>query len=280
MGLRWYGTAVRWIVFTNIYVAACGAALTAATDALLDQTPRLGPVAALVFCCTLVIYNLDRLVEPNPGDTEHERWIAAHPKPLWVLTAAASIGAALLVTQLPLRCALSLIPAGAIAIGYCAPVLPYRRGWLRLKQLPGAKLLLIAGVWTYATTGLPILNSGIELNADTWAILTARFLFLAAVALPFDLPDIQRDRLSGIVTLPTLFSVATIRWLAVGLALGGALAGVLNPWPAAAAVVISCIVAAGMLLALRPGRGVWFFMVALDGLLLFQAGTLWIAAST
>ena len=270
---------MRWVVFTNIYVAACGAALTAATYALLGEPPRFGPVAALVFCCTLVIYNLDRLVEPNPGDTEHERWIAAHRKPLWVLTALAAAGAALLVTQFPPRCALSLVPAGAIAIGYCVPMLPIRGRWLRLKQLPGAKLLLIAGVWTYATAGLPMLNTGIELNTDTWAILSARLLFLAAVALPFDLPDIQRDRLSGIVTLPTVFKVTTVRWLAVGLAIGGMIAGILNPWPPGAAVAISCLAAIALLLALRPDRGVVYFMIALDGLLLFQAGALWIAAS-
>ena len=273
-----YGTAVPWVVFTNVYVALCGAALTAATYALLGLPPRLHPVAGLVFCCTLVIYNLDRLVEPNPGDSEHERWVESHRRPLWGLTLLASAGAIAFTTTLHLAAAVSLLIAGVVAVGYCLPVVYLRGRWCRLKALPGAKLVLIALVWTYATAGLPMLNSGLVLDHHVVAILLARFFFIAAVALPFDLPDMQRDQRSGITTLPILFGVQATRSIAFLLIMASMLLSLLNPWPHAAALLISCACVMGLLALLRPDRSVLYFMVALDGMLLVKAVFLWASA--
>jgi 4-hydroxybenzoate polyprenyltransferase len=258
-----------------MYVAICGAALTAASYALLGVPPRLDAVAGLVFCCTLVIYNLDRLVEPRPGDTAHEQWVERHRRALWAITGAASLGALAFTAVLGPRVFISLIIAGIIAVGYCLPVVRFGGRWRRLKELPGMKLFLIALVWTYATAGLPMLHARVALDAPACIVLLTRLLFIAAVALPFDLPDAQRDRQSGIATLPILFGVDKTKRLAVGLALGAALLGVFNPWPMAGAVVLSACVALGLALALNADRGVGYFMVALDGMLLLQAAALW-----
>ena len=81
-----------WLVFSNVFVALCGAALTAATYPLLGLPPRLDAPVLLVFCATLVVYNLDRLVEPQPGDSAHERWVEQHRGVLWALTLLAALG--------------------------------------------------------------------------------------------------------------------------------------------------------------------------------------------
>lgn len=267
---------MRWVVYTNLYVAGCGAALTAASYTLFGQPATLGPVAAIVFCCTLVIYNLDRLVEPSPGDSEHERWVERHRRPLWALTLLASIGAGVSAIYLSAPLLLSLAPAGVVALGYCVPVLPWRGRRLRLKQLPGAKLLLIAGVWAYATAGLPMIDTGAAINIQTIAILLGRLLFLAAVALPFDVPDMQRDRQSGIATLPTLLGLRATRRAAVALALGSLLLATIGPWPQAWAPLTASACTLMLATKLREGRGLIYFMVALDGMLLVQAAALWI----
>ena len=273
--MRCYVTEMPWLVFTNVYVALCGAALTAATGCLLGLPVRIDHTSGLVFCCTLVIYNLDRLVEPNPGESEHEQWVERHLKFLWVLTACSAIAAVYLSTRLSHVALISLPIAGVVAIGYCLPVLPYRGRWYRLKAVPGAKLLLIALVWTYATAGLPMLESGITLNSSNAMILLTRFFFIAAVALPFDLPDMQRDQRSGIKTIPTLLGIRATRSVAWGLVIASAFTAILTPWPAASALLISCACTAGLISMLSPQRGVFYFMVALDGMLLVQAGLLW-----
>lgn len=273
-----YGTAVPWLVFTNLYVALCAAALTAASYALLGRPIRINMVSGLVFFCTLVIYNLDRLVEPRPGDSTHESWVASHRRWLWGLTVISAAGSIALAVLLHRNALLSLPIAGAVAVGYCLPIVRYRGRWLRLKALPGAKLVLIALVWTYATAGLPMLDSGVALDRSSLAVLLARFFFIAAVALPFDLPDMQRDRRSGIATLPILLGVNATQLVAFALIAISAAFSLMNPWPYASALLVSCACVAGLIGILRADRGVLYFMVALDGMLLVQAGLLWAGA--
>ena len=265
-------------MFTNLYVACCGAALTAATHLLFGQPLGDGIAAGLVFCCTLSIYNLDRLVEPSPGDSEHEKWVERHRKQLWSLALLGAVGALYFGSLLRSASLLSLIPAGLVALGYCLPVIRYGGQWRRLKSLPGAKLLLIAGVWTYATAGLPMLEAGISINTTSVSILTGRLLFLAAIALPFDVPDMQRDQQAGIITLPTLLGIRKTKAVGITLTVLVGLTTIFHPWPPGLAVVLSCIVGLSLILALKPDRGIVYFMVLLDGTLLIQAAALVLCA--
>ncbi|MBX2852090.1 MAG: UbiA family prenyltransferase [Phycisphaeraceae bacterium] len=273
---------MQWVVFTNVYVALCGALLTAATYALLGLPPRLDHVAGIVFCCTLVIYNLDRLVEPHPGDSDHERWIEQHRRVLWAVLAFAAAGVIGFATQLSPAAQWSLLPAGAVALGYCLPIAGRRPSApgtrARLKDLPGAKLILIALVWTYATAVLPMLDSAAPFDRHTAMLLLARLCFIAAVALPFDLPDMQRDRRSGILTIPNWLGVRATRNVALLLIGLSAAFSLFTPWPFTSALLLGCVCVAGLLIVLRADRGVLYFMVALDGMLLVQAGLLWISA--
>lgn len=267
-----------WLVFTNLFVAFCGAALTAASDTALHLPIQIDAVVGLTFFGTLTIYNLDRLVEPYPGNTPHERWVHAHRHILWGITLASAIASLGLATQLRPTSLISLVLAGALAAGYCLPVVWYGGRWRRLKALPGAKVVFIALVWTYATAGLPMLERGGALDLGDGWVLAARFFFIAAVALPFDLPDMDRDRLAGIVTLPTLGGIHTTWIVTFVLLTISAAMSLLNPWPAAGGLLISCACVAGLVIALRPDRGVAYFMIALDGMLLAQAAFLWIIA--
>jgi len=261
-----------WLVFSNLFVAFCGAALTAATYPLLGQPPRIDAVVMLVFCGTLVVYNLDRLVEPTPGDTLHEQWVARHRPALWLVAAIAAVGCVACLPILRLPAIGSLALAGAVSIGYCLPVYPRGGRWHRLKALPGAKLLLIAGVWTYATTIIPLLHLQTAIATDDMVmIVAARLLFVLAVALPFDLPDMARDRAAGITTLPQRYGYAGTRNLGLLLTVGFAVLALMNPWPLAAALLVSAAVTFALLAALGPRRGVVYYEVLLDGLLLVQA---------
>ena len=273
---NWYGTPVRWLVFTNLYVALCGAALTGASYVLLGLPARLDTAAGMVFCGTLVIYNLDRLAERETGGSTHERWVERNRKLLWAITWLGAMAGVFCATQLTTASQWSLVPAGLVAVGYCLPIIKQDRyRYRRLKELPGAKLPLIALVWTYATMGLPMLESGVAMSLDSAVLLMTRFLFLAAVAMPFDVPDMQRDQQSGIATLPTLFGVRTTRWTALTLTTLAIVLALLNPWPAAIGVLVSLAFTFGLVFMLKPSRSVVYFMVLLDGMLLIQAASLW-----
>lgn len=268
-----------WLVFSNLYVALCGAALTAATYPLLGLPPRIDAAVGLVFAATLVVYNLDRLVDPHrevaaAEASQHERWVSEHRGLLWALTAVAGAGCVAAALAMRPVAQLSLVIPAALALGYCLPVVPWRGEWHRLKELPGAKLLLIGVVWTFATAALPMLQTGA--GAETgWTpavvLVLGRLLFILAVALPFDLPDMARDRASGIVTLPQAVGVAGARQVGLVLTLGFVACAAFHPWPVAAALLVSGAVTAIMVAQMSVKRGVWYYEVGLDGLLPLQA---------
>jgi len=275
-----YGTPMPWLVFTNLYVAFCGAALTAATYLLLGQRARLDAIVALVFFATLFIYNLDRLTEPTPGDSRHERWVKQHRRFLWGLTLGAATACITVTFILPKPVILSLLVPGVIALGYCLPVWRSGGQWRRLKQVPGMKLLLIAGVWTYATALLPALVSqalGEPNDLPLWLLLSSRLLFILAVALPFDIPDMQRDHANGITTLPMAVGIDTARHFAIALTLGHLLLAALHPWPLAAGLLVNGLVMCAVLSAMSPKRSVLYYAVLLDGLLLSQSALIYLA---
>lgn len=266
-----------WLVFSNLYVALCGAALTAATYPLLGLPPRIDAVVGLVFAATLVVYNLDRLVDPHrevaaADASQHERWVSEHRGLLWALTAVAGVCCVAAALALRPVAQLSLVIPAALALGYCLPVVPWRGRWRRLKELPGAKLLLIGAVWTFATAALPMLQSGSGWSGIAVSVLLlGRLLFILAVALPFDLPDMARDRAGGIVTLPQVVGVAGARQVGLMLTLGFVVCATFHPWPAAAALFVSGTATAIMIAQMSVKRGVWYYEVGLDGLLPLQA---------
>jgi len=267
-----------WLVFTNVYVALCGAALTVATYPLLGLPARVDGPVLLVFCATLVVYNLDRLVEPKPGDSRHERWVEPRRGVLWALTALAAAGCVATLLWLSPTARWSLVLPALLALGYCLPIAPFQTRdahaprWRRLKEVPGAKLLLIGVVWAYATAVLPAIDAGAGFaSGGVYVLLLGRLLFILAVALPFDVPDIERDRASGVVTLPQWLGIDGARRAALLLATGYVVCAALHPWPAAAALVVGGGVTLVLLSQMSERRGVLYYAVGLDGLLLVQS---------
>jgi 4-hydroxybenzoate polyprenyltransferase len=76
-----------------------------------------------------------------------------------------------------------------------------------LRNIPGLKLFMITLVWTMSSVLLPVLESQdmhlatISMH-DTTLLIAKRFLFIAAVAIPFDIRDLFEDKQSGLKTIP------------------------------------------------------------------------------
>ena len=79
-----------------------------------------------------------------------------------------------------------------------------------LRKIPGLKLFLIAFVWAFSAVVLPIFelqsSFAFEIPFKDIAILTLkRFLFVAAITIPFDIRDIFQDKTFELKTIPTVF---------------------------------------------------------------------------
>ena len=213
---------MRLLIFSNIYIALAAVCLTYQTYYLVGAAPHSVGLLALVFFATLSIYNLDRLVSSSREDavelTERHRWIAEHTRWLWGLAAVGAIGTAASLLWVPMEVLYGLVPLGVISLAYSLPFLVRGDKKLRLKDVPGLKIFLIALVWGCVTVVLPALDAEVSpLDADVMWASVERILFIFAITLPFDVRDLARDRQSGIRTLPMALGAQKTRWLAVGL---------------------------------------------------------------
>ncbi|AWV87821.1 UbiA family prenyltransferase [Bradymonas sediminis] len=293
---------MRLLIFSNIYISLAAAALTVqayyvlGARAFLRTTPHAWGPAALVFCATLMVYNLDRLVAGSGEDavdlTERHRWIQARKRWLWGLVVLAGVAGAATLFVLPLSILAALIPLGLIAGAYSLPLLgrsdaasgradtsdkaaPRLRTRRRLKDIPGLKIFLIALVWAAVTVILPALHASVDL-ASRGVLLTfvARMLFIFAITLPFDIRDMRGDAEAGIRTLPMLLGPQRTRLLALALMLGfcGVILvhyGAHLSGPTLPLLLSALATSAALLFCARP-RPELYYVGLLDGTMLLQ----------
>lgn len=85
----------------------------------------------------------------------------------------------------------------------------------RLREIPFLKTFLIAVVWTSVLFYIPWLNEGRKTEV-VQNELTAFFLLFSALTIPFDIRDMEQDRLQH-KTLPLLFGVTVSKVVALAL---------------------------------------------------------------
>lgn len=261
---------LRAIIFSNLFIAAAATLFTRETYHLLQVEPRWSPLLAVVFFATLFVYNLDRLSSGSGEDRVEEsprhRWIHRHERVLQVSAGISLVASAVGTLWLPLEVTVALIPLGVLALAYSLPVIPTGDRWLRLKDVPGLKVILIAVVWAGATGWLP----AIETLEDPWnarvaQMVGARALFIAGITLPFDIRDMDRDARSGIATIPLWLGVDWTRRIAVGCIVAFGLVNATHT-----PLVVSAVVTSGVVLAADRGRGELYYVAGLDGMMALQ----------
>ncbi len=271
-----------FVLYGHLLLAAAAASLTWATGQLLGQQLPLG-LPALAGAATLALYNFDGLVpykRLQPAQTLRGRWLQTHVGMLRALAAVGVLVAAPLGWRL-LRDTpdawLKLAPLMALAGLYSVPIVP-QNGQLRpLRDIPLAKGVLIAAVWTGVTVALParLGTPPIELGA-LLILLTRRFLFVFALTLVFDLRDVEKDRAAGTRTIPLVLGSRRTRWLGWALLVGCALLKPLGLSGAETLVLGTPLLAAAVLVGgARPGRHDYYFAGLGDGTLLLPALAEW-----
>jgi hypothetical protein len=255
------------LIRTNLYIALGAGAWTWAAWGMLGVVPDQPAWLELcVFGATWSVYCLDRLspwsAEDAPRSPLDRGLLAAG----FLFGGLIALGAA---SQLPPRLALICAPLTALTLGYSLPALRWRGRWRRLKELPGAKVFMIAASWALVTAGLPALMASAPL-ADACVLIAERALFILAITLPFDVRDMEADRGVGIATVPHALGVAGTRALCLALILVAWLLGVWwrGPQPGLA---LAMGLTGACLAGLRADRPAWYYAGLLDGTILLHA---------
>ena len=271
-----------FVLYGHLLLAAAAAALTWTTGALLSlQLPPTLP--ALAGAATLALYNFDGLVpykRRQPAGTARGQWLQVHPRTLAALAALGTVAAVPLAWQL-LRAApdawLKLVPLLALAVLYSVPAVRYGGRWRPLRDVPLAKGVLIAAVWTGLTVALPARFGAPPAGAAALlTLLGRRFLFVLALTLVFDLRDLDKDRAAGTRTVPLVLGTRRTRWLGWALL---AVCALLRPAGLSAGatllLTLPLLAAAALLAGARPGRHDYYFAGFGDATLLLPALAEW-----
>lgn len=202
-----------FLLFSNLFVALCAVAQGLVTYHLLDAKPDRY-ILAIIFFGTLGVYNFSMLLSKpkNPEKSPYirVRWIFSHHRFIISVTLISVLCLIPLgLLYLSIEAQLLMIFTAVLALGYNIPFLTINNQKIGLRNIPGIKLFLIALVWSVSCVLLPVveLEHNYQINissAETLLLVAKRFLFIAAITVPFDIRDLFQDKLYALKTIPVM----------------------------------------------------------------------------
>ena len=226
--------ALRWLILSNMYMAAGAAGLTLAASRAQGFTPWAREfLISFLFAFavhTMMLLSTPRALALNvPARAKsfsryRSRWIGA--------SLAAATAAIALAWSIKAASGLFLLALVVVSLLYPVKLIPVKRGVVPIRSLldiPGSKDIFMALGWAALVVLLPLLNH-LPGRAPVLVTIAALIMVMGMVfvrALLRDFRDIQADRLIGRETLPILLGAAKTRRLLFSTLVGVAIAVVI-----------------------------------------------------
>jgi 4-hydroxybenzoate polyprenyltransferase len=271
-----------FLLFSNLFIAVCAVAQGLVTYHLL-KVPADKYVLAFIFFATIGLYNFSMLLskpkKPENSPFKRVRWIFSHHRMIISITLISLLCLVpLFLLYLSIESKLLMLFTGLVAVGYNIPFLTLNNQNIGLRNIPGIKLFLIAMVWAVSCVLLPImeLQHSNQLNiapGDTLLLVFKRFLFVAAITVPFDIRDLFQDKLYALKTIPVMLGEKRAYIFCQFLLLGYLLLLLLfrqATYPDIAAVVVNLAVTGWLIFKSNIKKNEYYYFFYLDGTMLLQ----------
>lgn len=196
---------LKFISHSSIFISLAALILTLGTSIQVEASESLYPLLILVFFATLLDYNAHRIIKVKFKNTitEKNRWANENLLLIWVFSIVSFLGTIISMFYIDRKVFLILVPIAFIAVLYSFPFEKTRVEKFSIRKITGLKNILIALAWTGITSLIPLKLVDFEKsNIEIAFFLTERFLFILAITIPFDIRDIDEDRMAGIKTIP------------------------------------------------------------------------------
>lgn len=271
-----------FLLFSNLFIAVCAVAQGLITYHFL-KVPADKYVLAFVFFATIGLYNFSMLLakpkKPENSPYKRVRWIFSHHRMIISITLISILCLVpLFLLYLSIESKLLMLFTGLVAVGYNIPFLTLNNQNIGLRNIPGIKLFLIAMVWAVSSVLLPImeLQHSHQLNiapGDTLLLVFKRFLFIAAITVPFDIRDLFQDKLYALKTIPVMLGEKRAYIFCQFLLLGYLLLLLLfrqATYPDIAAVVLNLAITGWLIFKSNVKKNEYYYFFYLDGTMLLQ----------
>lgn len=271
---------VDLLLYGDFWIAACATALVWQTQTVLTGTARLSPLAGFVWFSTLFTYALHRSIGLRKMAAFDERGryriIVRYRYHIRLYAAVGAVGALITFWSLSPTLRWWIVLPALVSVGYVLPVPGL--GGRRLRDLPGIKIFLIAGSFTWVTVILPAVEAYALGQWYVWLLALERACFVFALTVPFDVRDRHIDAAARVPTLPALLGNRRAIQLAL-VALAVAAAATLFLYrldvyaPGTTVAILLSLLVSSYFVHLAPRRRHdYYFTGLLDGMMLLQAG--------
>jgi len=206
-------SAFDFLLFSNVFMSLCAVAQALLTFSIIDSKPVYA-VIGLLFTSTLGIYNFSILLSkpkyPEKSPYRRVRWFFAHYRLMVTFTIVSLLSLIPLFFFLSMESRILLIFLALLSFGYGLPLFSIGDQKFGLRNIPGLKAFLITIVWTLSCVLVPILEAQDQHHTDfsmrdTIIVLAKRFLFIAALTVPFDIRDLFQDKKLGLKTVAVVW---------------------------------------------------------------------------
>jgi 4-hydroxybenzoate polyprenyltransferase len=201
---------LRFLIHTNLFISAAAVLFTMETQVQLGDRPAFHPYLFIIFFATLFEYNLHRLItlayHPNALSSPKHEWLRENRRSFYLLVFFSVAGFVIAICYAKTKVLMALLPIAILTLFYTLPVFRIKEKLLRLREIPGLKIFMIAFVWSAVTVLLPVIQS--ETTYDWMHIslmILERCFFIFAITIPFDIRDLEADTRAGLKTLPVIY---------------------------------------------------------------------------
>jgi len=271
---------VRFIIFSNIYISLCAAALGISTFVILDRasyTISL-PVILFLFFSTLFVYNFNFLFIKSHTFQSHEKheWIESHLTLIRFLVICSAIGVSLTTVYFSVPLIFVLLPLGILSLFYS---FPFKTQSYSLKNIPLLKVFLISFVWAAATVAVPAAEAYHALLSQGVILLfIERLLFILALAIPFDIRDYELDKTNNIVTIPGTIGITNSKILSIFLLIIYCITTGLfeDSTLIITAKLLTAFLSAIAIYRIKLSSGEYYYMALIDGMMIVQSALIFV----
>ena len=216
---RFISATFESFIFSNIFISLSAVTLTLSSYLiLLNFKPESFSIhlVCIIFFSTLFIYNFYILFFSVSKIvlTKREKWINKNEKFVRVLLLISLLGVSYNVFFLSVYQILFLIHLSSLALLYISP---FKLGKieLSLRKFSLLKIFILAYVWTSVTVVLPAMEVGKIFYCETYIVFIERFMFIFALAIPFDIRDYSKDKFERVQTIPGLLGIDKAKNLSI-----------------------------------------------------------------
>jgi 4-hydroxybenzoate polyprenyltransferase len=186
---------IRFLVFSNIWVAFCVLALAMSSELLLETANH--QISQFVFFATVFTYNFQRVVRIEKGANHvRKQWLVENKRFIHSLILLGGIMSGYYFSQFQTITQIAIVFSGVLSLLY-----PFC-----LRKIPFSKIFVISFVWAISTMLLLVLENNILITQNVVLHLVSRFLFVFAIIIPFDIRDLKYDA-KNLRTIPLFLGV-------------------------------------------------------------------------